>query len=145
MSTNCEVCLENKSKYKCPKCGIRYCSLICFKSEKHVHEIVSNQLDTEATIPAPTTESKQETQPEDPVITKLLQSDKFRELLKEPSIQLNLGILQELLNNVSITNEYNTEGRVEIVSKKLANYRSGGLEENALFEEFCQLILDNSE
>ncbi|OQS07320.1 hypothetical protein THRCLA_00663 [Thraustotheca clavata] len=28
---NCGVCQENKSKYKCPRCLLRYCSLGCYK------------------------------------------------------------------------------------------------------------------
>ncbi|XP_065197362.1 zinc finger HIT domain-containing protein 3-like [Sycon ciliatum] len=30
----CAICSENASKYKCPRCLIRYCSLTCFKSHK---------------------------------------------------------------------------------------------------------------
>ena len=30
----CEVCDDNYSKYKCPKCLVRYCSLGCYKSHK---------------------------------------------------------------------------------------------------------------
>ena len=34
----CGICNEAESRYKCPKCGIRYCSLSCFKNEeKHKH------------------------------------------------------------------------------------------------------------
>lgn len=31
----CQLCLENASKYTCPRCNILYCSLSCFKSSKH--------------------------------------------------------------------------------------------------------------
>jgi hypothetical protein len=30
--TECQVCLEQKSRYCCPKCSIAYCSLACYKS-----------------------------------------------------------------------------------------------------------------
>ena len=30
----CEVCAENESKYKCPKCKVVYCSLACYKAHK---------------------------------------------------------------------------------------------------------------
>ena len=30
----CSICTENASKYKCPSCFIRYCSVNCFKSHK---------------------------------------------------------------------------------------------------------------
>ncbi|KAG8201733.1 hypothetical protein JTE90_012793 [Oedothorax gibbosus] len=31
---NCEVCKENASKYKCPVCVIKFCSVVCFKTHK---------------------------------------------------------------------------------------------------------------
>lgn len=31
----CELCNEKTSKYCCPRCNILYCSLDCYKSEKH--------------------------------------------------------------------------------------------------------------
>lgn len=30
----CEICKNQISKYKCPKCVIKYCSVSCFKSHK---------------------------------------------------------------------------------------------------------------
>ncbi|XP_063397444.1 zinc finger HIT domain-containing protein 3-like isoform X3 [Mytilus trossulus] len=30
----CEVCTENESKYKCPACLLKYCSLLCYKKHK---------------------------------------------------------------------------------------------------------------
>lgn len=30
----CEVCNAAESKYRCPKCRARYCSLVCFKAHK---------------------------------------------------------------------------------------------------------------
>ncbi|XP_051162234.1 zinc finger HIT domain-containing protein 2 [Leptopilina boulardi] len=34
-STLCSICNENPMQYTCPKCSINYCSLNCYKSEKH--------------------------------------------------------------------------------------------------------------
>ena len=31
----CPLCLKQPSKYTCPRCNTRYCSLDCYKSEKH--------------------------------------------------------------------------------------------------------------
>ena len=31
----CPLCLKNPSKYTCPRCNTRYCSVECYKSEKH--------------------------------------------------------------------------------------------------------------
>ena len=30
--SDCQVCHQASSRYKCPKCFIRYCSVACFKS-----------------------------------------------------------------------------------------------------------------
>ncbi|GAB7362513.1 hypothetical protein MBLNU230_g2833t1 [Neophaeotheca triangularis] len=38
MAPACEICYTNDSKYKCPKCGLRYCSLLCYKPHKASHE-----------------------------------------------------------------------------------------------------------
>ena len=31
----CQLCEEKTSKYTCPKCNIRYCSLRCYKGNQH--------------------------------------------------------------------------------------------------------------
>ncbi|KAK7092780.1 zinc finger HIT domain-containing protein 2-like isoform X1 [Littorina saxatilis] len=31
----CSVCVEKESRYTCPRCNIRYCSLPCYKHKKH--------------------------------------------------------------------------------------------------------------
>lgn len=33
---NCEICNENQSKYTCPKCLLRTCSLECIKKHKEL-------------------------------------------------------------------------------------------------------------
>ncbi|KAJ8315934.1 hypothetical protein KUTeg_005948 [Tegillarca granosa] len=32
----CKICLKDESQYTCPRCNIQYCSVDCYKSEKHV-------------------------------------------------------------------------------------------------------------
>ncbi|XP_041971634.1 zinc finger HIT domain-containing protein 2 [Aricia agestis] len=56
----CGLCNKNKSKYCCPRCEVLYCSLDCYKSEKHMQcsesfyrecvndELASNEVDDEA-------------------------------------------------------------------------------------------------
>merc|ERR1711977_155910 len=34
MAKKCEVCNEQDSKYKCPKCRTSYCSVVCYKLHK---------------------------------------------------------------------------------------------------------------
>jgi len=49
---NCEICQQKESKYKCPICSLKYCSVICYKKHK---ETPCNKLST--------TESPQTTEP----------------------------------------------------------------------------------
>ncbi|KAK6002388.1 hypothetical protein QM012_002026 [Aureobasidium pullulans] len=37
MGEICGVCRQNESKYKCPSCQLRYCSIACFKQHKETH------------------------------------------------------------------------------------------------------------
>ncbi|GMG40743.1 unnamed protein product [Ambrosiozyma monospora] len=143
---NCEICTQNKFKYKCPKCGLKYCSLACYKSESHKHTDLEKSNNTEKKEEKVEKDSEPHPNPvretTSPELTKLSQDPKFLEYLKEPIIQVNLHILFEIMQNVSLTNEYNRDGRLEIANKKLVNLRSGGLEENEYFDEFCEYILD---
>lgn len=34
--SSCAFCVEKTSKYTCPRCNVRYCSTVCYKSEKHL-------------------------------------------------------------------------------------------------------------
>ncbi|QIW97108.1 hypothetical protein AMS68_002626 [Peltaster fructicola] len=38
MAVLCELCNEADSKYRCPACGLRYCSIACYKPHKAQHE-----------------------------------------------------------------------------------------------------------
>jgi hypothetical protein len=35
-TNTCEICDNALSKYSCPKCHVKYCSLTCYQSEKHL-------------------------------------------------------------------------------------------------------------
>lgn len=37
-STNCTICHENQAKYTCPACGIKTCSLVCYKEHQEERE-----------------------------------------------------------------------------------------------------------
>ncbi|KAF2433080.1 hypothetical protein EJ08DRAFT_88001 [Tothia fuscella] len=38
MADRCGVCNDAISKYKCPTCEVKYCSIACFKTHKILHE-----------------------------------------------------------------------------------------------------------
>lgn len=136
------------------------CSLICFKSPEHKHEEINTESKQETnSLPQITSETtgislepkeNQEVQPQkkeikDELILKLLQNEKFKSMLNEPVVQYYILILHDILNTVSVTNEYNREGRLEIANKKLSNLREGGVEHNEFFDEFCEIILSTIE
>ncbi|WVQ65943.1 uncharacterized protein L199_004121 [Kwoniella botswanensis] len=37
-SAQCQICKAQISKYKCPACPVRYCSVACYKQHKLIHE-----------------------------------------------------------------------------------------------------------
>ncbi|KAF2154170.1 hypothetical protein K461DRAFT_292839 [Myriangium duriaei CBS 260.36] len=37
MAADCAICFSAASKYKCPTCEIRYCSIACYKTHKPIH------------------------------------------------------------------------------------------------------------
>ncbi|KAI5369892.1 Putative Zinc finger HIT domain-containing protein [Septoria linicola] len=61
MAIECGVCHENESKYRCPKCDIRFCSVPCSKIHKTTHE----NAQVEITAPAPQSEHPEQVRHED--------------------------------------------------------------------------------
>lgn len=58
----CEVCSENTAKYRCPNCGIVYCSSDCFKKHNnHCISKFSNQLIKDYPPPKVSNETKLKT------------------------------------------------------------------------------------
>lgn len=132
-------------KYTCPKCKAKYCSLKCFKSEKHI-EMDTKTAQEEPKPESPTEEPKVEQDSgdqgptEDPMINALIKDDRFQYYMKSPQLQLHLLTIVEILNNVSLTNEYSADGRREIASKKINNLRLGGAEPNEWMNEFFEWL-----
>jgi hypothetical protein len=156
----CNICNEKESKYTCPKCKFKYCSLVCFKSEKHI------EMDDTALSKAETSKpvqdenigdnnnNEEEEKPkgenqkeiDDPMLKELVKNPQFLEYMASPVLQYHILTILEILNNVSLTNEYSKDGRLEIASRKLNNLRSGGIEENSYVDEFINWFfnwLDN--
>ena len=53
MAILCGVCNEADSKYKCPTCELRYCSIKCYKPHKAQHEAEAQQNPQKAAGNAP--------------------------------------------------------------------------------------------
>ncbi|RMY42325.1 hypothetical protein D0865_12057 [Hortaea werneckii] len=66
----CGICTARESKYKCPVCSLRYCSLACYKQHQPIHATASSSSSTsEATTtqqqqpPAPSSQQPKDRRP----------------------------------------------------------------------------------
>lgn len=134
----CTVCLNQQAKYRCPKCSVKYCSLVCFKSPSHSHDIV------EETTPAQRPDKSGEpAEDEEPSINQKIANDPvIQSLLKYKSLQVHIAVIIKLLTDSSITNEPLAENRREIANMRLCDLRMGGAEENELVEEFVSRVIE---
>ncbi|GEQ71466.1 hypothetical protein JCM33374_g5150 [Metschnikowia sp. JCM 33374] len=152
----CTICSINPAKYKCPKCAVPYCSLPCFKSEKHTHDEakdphqLSTPLNESKILPTPeiatisetaTATALKETETPPSLFERIANDSVIRSLLSYKSLQVHLSILLKLLSDSSLTREPIFENRKEIVNMRLCDLRIGGAEENELVEEFVQRVL----
>ncbi|KAK3721711.1 hypothetical protein LTR37_002876 [Vermiconidia calcicola] len=46
----CSICNTQDSKYKCPVCEIRYCSIACYKPHKQSHETTKDTVSSQAPV-----------------------------------------------------------------------------------------------
>ncbi|CAN3373425.1 hypothetical protein DIRU0_C24168 [Diutina rugosa] len=137
-----------EAKYRC-KCGVRYCSVACYKAHDH------KEVTTEASVEQP---SKSElaaspsqigsqdqsttTRADDDEKTQFIQSlpPQIIEMLKSPTLQFHLVTLLEIINR-PITD---LPGRqMDVAKLKLTALREGGAEANAEVEDFVEAVLDH--
>lgn len=155
----CQICLTNDSKYKCPTCLIHYCTLVCYKSDKHVHEEKSTQIERPQTEkPQIETVSglqienvKQDegsntntnTNTKEQLFERIIEDDIIKQYLSQDSLRFHLSVLMKILNNDGGIVEAKAVNDTKlVVDLKLLNLRLGGLEENVLVEEFAQRVLE---
>ncbi|WVW84496.1 hypothetical protein I302_106530 [Kwoniella bestiolae CBS 10118] len=62
-TSQCQICKDQISKYKCPACPIRYCSVKCYKEHKLIHEDPSKSQIIPQDTSAPTREVSLNEQP----------------------------------------------------------------------------------
>lgn len=79
---------------------------------------------------------------DDPMFKLLLKEPQFQEYISSPVLQFHILTIFEILDNVSLTNEYSKEGRIQIASRKLNNLRNDGVEANVYVEEFINWLLN---
>lgn len=142
----CEICNDSESKYTCPHCAAKYCSLKCFKSETHVARDASvvekSAVEGESEKSELSVPETSDSHTDSPMIAALVQDDRFQYYLRSPALQLHLLSIVEILNNVSLTNEYSADGRREIASRKINDLRVGGFEANEWMDEFFNWLTE---
>lgn len=148
----CEVCNNQQSKYKCPKCGISYCSLVCYKSDTHQERDLQLQLDLQAApqLEAPQLQAPQlQLQPQalqalqaaqksdkEAKYEQILQNPQMQQLLQIDALQVHLSAMIKLLESLPAAD------RRQLLAVRLNDLRQEGAEENVLVEEFVQTFLE---
>lgn len=142
----CEVCNNQQSKYKCPKCGISYCSLVCYKSDTHQERDLQLQLDLQAApqLEAPQLEAAQLQQlqaaqkptDKEAKYEQILQNPQMQQLLQIDALQVHLSAMIKLLESLPAAE------RRQLLAVRLNDLRQDGAEENILVEEFVQTFLE---
>ncbi|XP_072042151.1 zinc finger HIT domain-containing protein 3-like [Amphiura filiformis] len=93
----CDVCLDEPSKYRCPICGISYCSLNCYKGHKETCKPEENQVSQTATTcdnATRNTSHKEPVEKEDGEISSEEEIEKEEYMVDEDRVPLE--ILQQL-------------------------------------------------
>ncbi|KAK0386413.1 hypothetical protein NLU13_6250 [Sarocladium strictum] len=161
----CGVCNTNPPKYKCPRCYMPYCSVVCNKKhrENHPPDPDPVALPAPAVVPAsqaPTdTQSSTEHDPDNP-FRLLEQSDKLKVLfLKYPSLPEQLrriheatlppkpspgskpGIPESLMQGVSKKETWNHDMGIKNGKAALRRAKSADGEEGEGVREYYELVL----
>lgn len=144
----CGICCENDAKYKCPKCGLRYCSLACYKDKSRHKDPVD-----------PTDDKQKEEQKQNEDTTRsterpqLVSSEwrkvysetpEIQDLLKYNTVKFHLSKVHRILSSeVADPNEsnMNSEMKKQLAVDYLNTLRYGGIHYNEAIEEFCQISL----
>ncbi|RMX80169.1 hypothetical protein D0869_07754 [Hortaea werneckii] len=61
----CGICTAQESKYKCPVCSLRYCSLACYKQHQPLHVTASSSSEETSTNPQQQQTTPSSRQPKD--------------------------------------------------------------------------------
>lgn len=157
----CEICQQNESKYKCPTCGIRYCSLKCYKDdEKHIHKTPTDgpkddqnekQLDSnpiEEKVKAEWSSEKIPLKLATNELNELYQnSSEIQGLLTYNTVKFHLHKVYKILSsNVSgmapDSLNMSKDMKRQLAIDYLNTLRYGGVHYNEAIEEFCQICLE---
>lgn len=140
MTASC-ACGE-RARYKCPRCGVEYCSVGCFRSHK---DVCAGPQEIGAAGGASEARGTGETDADEidlasPWAT-ALQDGALRQMLKQRSLREHLGVVARILEDSSVSGEATADGRWAVALKKLREMRKGGREQNELVEDFVQRVV----
>ncbi|XP_061189879.1 zinc finger HIT domain-containing protein 3-like [Saccostrea echinata] len=134
----CEVCQTNVSKYKCPKCIIKYCSVSCFKLHK---ESVCKPMLTQSQNKEPRVTAESKTVPK-----KIPDLD-----LEETDDRVSPETLQCLRENpdllLSLENPHLRTLMTDLVTSPLPSQDMEKVMKEPIFLEFadqCLKVVDNN-
>lgn len=147
MMEKCGICKASDAKYKCPKCGVKYCSLICYKDvakhqdpagsggdEQAYHDEAKSQPPSTAKNPLGS-----------PKWSKIFsEAPELQELLQYNTVKFHLSKVYRILNSEAAdSNEsMNSEMKRQLAVDYLNTLRYGGIHYNEAIEEFCQISLE---
>lgn len=147
----CQICKKDDFKYKCPKCGIKYCSLACYKNEElHIHkDAVTTELKTEQedkTSAKDKTESSEIKFKTEKYQNIYDNSPEIRELLNYNTVKFHLAKVHKILTTTvadfnDSTTSMSSEAKKQLAIDYLNTLRYGGIHYNEALEEFCQLTV----
>lgn len=130
----CGICSVQEAKYRCPKCSVQYCSLLCFKSEAHVHtENTEKPAEEPVVADQPVSTNS--------IYERIAQDEQIRSMLRYDSLKFHLSVICQILDDPQLSGESTASARREVANAKLTQLREGGVEENELVEDFVSRVL----
>lgn len=138
----CQICKSNPSKYKCPTCSIRYCSLACYKNEElHIHSEKEPESKEVGTGISQSNEDKVSTKLKSEKFDKIYQnSADLQDLLQYNTVKFHLNKVYKILTTETDAS-LNSESRKQLAIDYLNTLRYGGGQYNEAIEDFCTITL----
>ena len=130
-STICSICTEKTTKYRCPKCDVKYCTLVCFKTHKISCEENFQSLKEKNTTEEVISTSREEQSSYSSSSNFLILSASQKEKLR------NSKKIQDILRSKRLREHIFDVDNAPDRQKALRNLRS----KNAEFDSFLQELL----
>ncbi|CCE63827.1 hypothetical protein TPHA_0F03470 [Tetrapisispora phaffii CBS 4417] len=147
----CAICHVADPNYKCPKCGVRYCSLKCYKNaEKHNHDtlIASEEKEKKqcSEIKSSIKDNEHGSLQTESYNSIYNGTPELQHLLKYNTVKFHLHKVYRILctdisGNGGSSSNLNAESRKQLALDYLNTMLYGGIHYNEAIEEFCQIFL----